>query len=162
MENNDLETTKNNEKLVDDLKQLNVKQLNYFNINENNQNLLIPCRVVSVYDGDTFTGALFCRQKANIFKIRICGFDAPEKRPRKNIPDRENVIKKAKEARKFLISLFKQQNDIVYLHTVKNDKYGRILGNVYLDSNNLVDTCVTKLMIDNNHGYAYNGGKKKN
>ena len=50
------------------------------------------------------------------------------------------------------------ENQLVYLKCGKFDKYGRLLGYVYIED----DTeSVNEMMIKNNHAYEYHGGTKK-
>ena len=133
--------------------------------------------VESVYDGDTIT--IIIPIKSHIYnmksensidlnsdtnktntiyfnkvKIRLFGIDTPEIKPRKNIPNREKHIQKAKEARDFLSNLI--LNKIVKIVSIQNDKYGRTLANIY--SNNI---CLNDLMIEKGYAKKYDGGTKE-
>ena len=51
------------------------------------------------------------------------------------------------------------ENQLVYLKCGGFNKYGRLLGDIYI---NKTDTeSVNDLMIKNNHAYEYHGGTKK-
>ena len=115
-------------------------------------------KVVDVYDGDTITIVIFNKYGFEKHKLRMYGYDSPEMKPKLDVPDRENGIAKAKEAKKFLSDIV--LNNIVEFESMGFDKYGRLLGKIYqLEYFSKVD--INQLMIDNGHGYAYYGGTKK-
>jgi len=115
-------------------------------------------KVVDVYDGDTITIILFNKCGFEKHKLRMYGYDSPEIKPKLNIPNREDEIAKAKEAKKYLSDIV--LNNIVEFESMGFDKYGRLLGKIYK-----IDFCskveLNQLMIDNGHGYPYYGGKKQ-
>lgn len=132
--------------------------------------------VDSVYDGDTIT--LMIGTKIHIFetigvnqvnldsdsnksntiyfnkvRVRLMGIDTPELRPKKNIPNRNEHIEKAKLAKEFLSNLVLNKSiKVKFLH---NDLYGRPLVYLYLDN-----VCINDLMIENGYAKKYNGGTK--
>lgn len=116
-------------------------------------------KVVKCYDGDT----IYCCFKHNgcysKFKVRMYGFDSPEMKPSRQIPNRiRNKIKKrAKAAKKRLEELILDK--IVYLHCIDFGKYGRILGVVKLNSDD--EKSINDIMIEEGHGYVYKGGTKR-
>lgn len=113
-----------------------------------------PCRIVSVYDGDTCT-ALFKMNKNYVkFKIRMLGYDSPEMKPRLNVENREQIKREAEAAKQALITKTKDRQ--VILHCSDWDKYGRLLGTLYVDNIN-----INNWMISSGYGYPYNGGTKK-
>ena len=112
------------------------------------------CRVVDVYDGDTCTIIFEWDGKMRKFKCRCNGYDSPEMKPRLNIEHREEVIEKAKLAKKRLQEL---TNKCVRIECLKFDKYGRLLGNLYTHRENKL---INQIMIDEGHGYVYDGGTK--
>ncbi len=88
-------------------------------------------------------------------KVRLAGIDTPEIKPKKNIPNRQEHIAKAKEARDFLSKLIlKKSPRIKFLH---NDLYGRPLVRVYIDN-----ILINNLMIEKGHAKKYDGGTKDN
>lgn len=122
---------------------------------ENTQKL---CKIVNVYDGDTFTACFYYNDNIIKCKCRTNGYDSPEMRPRLNNPNRDLEKEKAKEARQKFIDFSNCEHDLVNIKFGKFDKYGRILAEVYnLETNENVN----KMMIKQNFGYEYNGGKKK-
>ena len=106
-------------------------------------------KVVNVYDGDTIKVVILFNNKLTRFSLRMTGYDSPELRT-KNQNEKAAAIK----ARDALSS--KINNKIIDLHCGKFDKYGRLLGTVYLKNLN-----INQWMIDNNYGYEYDGGTKQ-
>ena len=87
------------------------------------------------------------------------GYDSPEMRISKNDPYREEKKIKAIKAKEYFKNLVMNDKQLVYIKCGEFDKYGRLLGHLYLNKNDQIS--VNELMIDNNFGYVYNGGKKK-
>jgi endonuclease YncB( thermonuclease family) len=134
-------------------------------------------QVVKVYDGDTITIVMRANPKAPYYQynVRMYGYDSPELRPPKSLSDEERVkeIEAAKMARDYLRELI--LNDPVLVDVLPdNDKYGRLLCNVYMhldinaaiaEGNKLRDSdfsiCVNNRMLEEKHGYEYYGGTKK-
>lgn len=117
-------------------------------------------KVVSVYDGDTCRVVIPFNDKFYKWNVRLDGYDTPEMRPSRSKPNREQEIMAAKEAKKFLISLvMAEPNQIVYIKCKNFDKYGRLLASIYIEPNDTVS--VNDMMIQNGHGYVYNGGTKR-
>lgn len=115
-------------------------------------------KVVDVYDGDTITIVIFNKFGFEKHKLRMYGYDSPEMKPKLNIENRENIINKAKQAKEFLSNLI--LNKIVEFESMGFDKYGRLLGNIFI-TNYCSRQDVNKLMLDSDFGYAYFGGTKK-
>lgn len=92
-------------------------------------------KVIKVYDGDTITIASklpYNESPLYRFPVRLNGIDTPEMKG-KDVSDEEKEA--AKEAREFVYKLV--YNKYVRLENVKNEKYGRILADVYVDDINL-------------------------
>jgi micrococcal nuclease len=117
-------------------------------------NKIFDAKIVKVYDGDTCFAVFMLNNKPVKFKIRMMGYDSPEMKPLLSNVNRNDEIKKAIRARDELIKLV--LNKCVKLECGKWDKYGRLLGTIYIENN----LCVNLHMIENNFGYKYNGGKK--
>ena len=113
-----------------------------------------PCRIVSVYDGDTCTALFKMDNKYVKFKVRMLGYDSPEMKPRMNIPERDKIKENAIAAKEALIS--KTKNENIILECGNWDKYGRLLGTLYKGGFN-----INEWMIESGFGYRYNGGRKK-
>ena len=110
---------------------------------------MIWARVVDIYDGDTFT---ICYVRDGIFFRRRCrclGYDSPEIRT--NNVQEKAAATRAKEFLKAYLPSSTSEFEISGL-----DKYGRFLISYTKNGRSLAD-----VMIENGHGYAYAGGKKK-
>jgi endonuclease YncB( thermonuclease family) len=112
-------------------------------------------RVVSVYDGDTCKVIFFFRNVATKISIRLLGYDSPE------IQGGSDAEKAAAiKARDYLSSLI--MNNIVDIELGKNDQYGRPLAKIYTtDPESQTKICINDVMLSNNYGYEYYGGKKQ-
>lgn len=108
--------------------------------------------VIKVYDGDTITIASkmpYENSPLFRFNVRLNGIDTPEIKSKN---ENEKIL--AKKARDSLSQLI--MNKDVTLQNVKNEKYGRILADVYLGELHL-----NKWMIDKSFGVAYDGKTKQ-
>ncbi len=123
------------------------------------ENEIFDAKIVRVYDGDTCFAVFFLNNQPVKFRIRMFGYDSPEMKPSLNLPDRENEIKKAHQAKSELEKLV--LNKIVKLECGNWDKYGRLLGKIYIKDSNNNDIYVNDYMINNGYGYSYLGGTKK-
>ena len=108
--------------------------------------------VIKVYDGDTITIASkmpYENSPLFRFQVRLNGIDTPEIKSKN-----ENENRLAKNARDSLSQLI--MHKIITLQNVKNEKYGRILADVYLD-----DLHINQWMIDQQFAVAYDGKTKQ-
>ena len=124
------------------------------------------CKVIDIYDGDTITIAIRLNKKIYKHKVRMFGYDSPEMRPLKNNVDRDIIIAKAKKAKKVLSKLIMDKIVVIHIQKGTWDKYGRLLGVIYIKVIQGVglrayNLNVNKYMIDNNYGYIYYGGAKR-
>jgi endonuclease YncB( thermonuclease family) len=117
------------------------------------------CKVVSVYDGDTCNVVFDHNGVINRWNVRMNGYDTPEMRPSKSLLNRDEIKKKAIASRDYLKSLVYNEEQLVYIKCGGFDKYGRLLGDIYINENDTES--VNCLMVKNGHGYEYFGGKKK-
>ena len=127
------------------------------------------CKVLDCYDGDTITVAIKLEKNVFKMKVRMMGYDSPEMKPSLTQYNREKEVNAAKKAKKALED--KILNKIVKINIHGFDKYGRLLGTIYLENykNVLCISCIcfkeeeniNDFMINNNYGYKYNGGKKQ-
>ena len=109
-------------------------------------------KVIKVYDGDTITiAAKLPNTDGPIyrFSVRLDGIDTPEIRGKS-----ETERELAKQARDALHELI--YGKIIELRNVANEKYGRILADVYIG-----DTNVNQWLIAENFAVLYDGGKKQ-
>lgn len=110
-------------------------------------------RVIKVYDGDTITIASklpFDNSPMYRLSVRLNGIDTPEIKG-KGISDEEKEA--AKSAREFVSNLV--LNKYVKLENIQNEKYGRILADVYIGDINL-----NQLLIKERYAVIYDGGTK--
>ena len=130
--------------------------VNYYSLN----GVYTPCIVVDVYDGDTCTIILVDNHNTPYrYKVRMEGYDSPEMKPPLKDPNRHIEIKKAKDAKKRLVELVDMENNtIIYIKCGKYDKYGRLLGKLYRNKRDMVS--INNRMINEGHGYPYDGGTK--
>jgi endonuclease YncB( thermonuclease family) len=116
------------------------------------------CKVVSIYDGDTCRVVFEHNGVINKWNIRMNGYDTPEMRPSKKLENRDEIKKKAVESRDYLKSLIMNPEQLVYLKCGEFDKYGRLLGDMYINESDTLS--VNSLMVSNGYGYEYHGGTK--
>ena len=119
----------------------------------------VECKVVDVYDGDTCKVVFPLNEKMYRWNVRLTGYDTPEMRPPRSQENRDEEINAARLARDFLKSKVMNQDQLVYIKCGEFDKYGRLLGTLFINQEDEVS--VNDLMIQNGHGYAYDGGTKK-
>lgn len=146
--------------LISNSNQNNFKEFSLKNVNT-------YCRVLSVYDGDTLTIGYKYLNKYFKSKIRMLGYDSPEMKPSKNSPTRDEEKRKAVLAKEFIVELTKDK--ILWVEFKEFDKYGRPLANLYIINYDLCfslgcmsnKVSINQLMIQNGHGYIYDGGTKQ-
>jgi micrococcal nuclease len=108
-------------------------------------------KVIKVYDGDTITIASVLPNTTEPiyrFSIRLNGIDTPEIRG-KTQEEKELAI----QVRDALYE--KIYGKMVELRNVGNEKYGRVLAEIYLDGEN-----INQWLVDEHFAVAYDGGKK--
>lgn len=117
------------------------------------------CKVVSIYDGDTITIAFVFKNSLldsnhDIFKMncRLYGIDCPELRSRNEEEKRQAIA-----AKDFLREQI--ENKIVRVQCYGNDKYGRLLVEIFVRGA-FLETNVNRLMVQSRHAVEYDGGKK--
>ena len=113
-------------------------------------------RVVEVYDGDTIRVVIFRRNEKQQHRVRMLGYDSPEKKPRLNATNRDAEKVAALAARDILIAKISNPRQLVTLECRGFDKYGRLLG-VVIHKNG---TNINEWMIKHGYGVKYGGGTK--
>ena len=111
-------------------------------------------QVIKVYDGDTITVAAklpYPDSPLYRFRVRLLGIDSPEMNGKTT-----EEKKAAREAQKALESLI--LNKTVFIKNRGQEKYGRILANVYIDNDEML--FVNKWLIDNKYAVPYDGKTK--
>jgi endonuclease YncB( thermonuclease family) len=132
------------------------------NINKDNvteydlKNISGWCKVIDVYDGDTFKIIMPIDNVMKIINIRMYGIDTPELKS-KNDEER----KMAKSARDELNNMIYEK--ILWIKILKHDKYGgRYVGMIFTNKNDSeFDKSINKIMIDKGLAYFYDGKIKK-
>jgi len=109
-------------------------------------------KVIKVYDGDTITIASVLPNTTSPiyrFSVRLNGIDSPEIKG--STPEEKALAIKARDALHERIF-----GKMVELRNVGNEKYGRILADVYLGDENMNQWLITE-----NHAVLYDGGHKQ-
>jgi endonuclease YncB( thermonuclease family) len=124
------------------------------------EGLFLKARVLSVYDGDTYTIAFFPpwhkEDSPFVGKFRMFGFDAPEIKPRLTEKNRDFQIASAERVRDLVKK--KIGNKIVWIQFSKNEKFGRLMGLLYFDESK--KDCLNDWIVKNRLGKGYHGEKK--
>ena len=108
-------------------------------------------QVVKVYDGDTLTiAAKMPYENSPLFRfhVRLDGIDTPEIKGK--TPEEKALAKEARDAISTIC-----MNKTVTLKNVKNEKYGRILADVYCENVHL-----NEWLISQRYAVKYSGGTK--
>ena len=150
------------------------------------------CKVVNVYDADTCKVVFYLNNELVKYTIRLKGIDTPEIRPPSSDKNRKIQIREAKRSRNRLIQLStdcnldlesdlsknKIQNiinnnkKIIQIKCEEFDKYGRLLGSLYCESNesneskesnesNESNVSLNNILIKEGYAYEYEGGTKR-
>lgn len=128
-------------------------------------------KILKNYDGDTADCLIIYKENIMRFKVRFYGYDSPEMKPSLNIENREEIILKAKEAKRKLWKECsglddineKEHNKIIKILCDDFDKYGRLLITAFdyeLNKELNFENSINKKMIEEGYGYSYLGGKK--
>ena len=109
-------------------------------------------KVISIYDGDTLSVNIdsFPDIVGKNIRIRIKGIDAPEIKGKC-----QKEIDLAVMARDYLRNAINKSNQIE-LRNIERGKYFRIVGELYIDGEN-----ISKGLIKEKLAYIYHGGKKR-
>lgn len=107
-------------------------------------------KVIDIYDGDTCTIAMWVGFQRYSFKLRLFGIDTPELRT-KNAAEKEAGYK----AKEYLSNLILGKK-IKIVFADKEEKFGRLMGTIYLGEKN-----INSLMVSAGHAKEYFGGKKE-
>jgi len=132
--------------------------------------LITKAKLIANYDGDTGDILFIYDNKIMRMKARFYGYDSSEIKPAINDPKRDEIKKKAIEAKNRLWELCTSNNPtkLIKIKCYEFDKYGRLLIIAFddnIDINNLNDIelfnlSINKQMIVEGHGYNYYGGTK--
>ena len=118
-------------------------------------------KCTKVYDGDTIHMVMKLNEtdaEMYRFTCRFSGINTPELKG--TVEEHEPAV----NARDFLAE--KILNKIIFVNCEGYDKYGRVLGTIYLPADNWMDeynvdiskaTCINKMMIESGHAKEYFG-----
>lgn len=148
--------------LIDKLNSCSTETVHKFSFSTDGQR--VACKVISVYDGDTLSVAMPLEPKradspVYSFKVRLAGIDTPEMKPSLTEPNRELVISLAKRAKRFLEE--ETLGKIMYIEISGEDKYGRLLGTLFRDTQSYEEKSINQEMIKGNYALPYDGTEKK-
>lgn len=104
-------------------------------------------KVVDVYDGDTVKACFSLDgtcERIYRFTIRMYGYNSEEIRQPKTEKDRDEKKRLALAQKKALEDMV--LNKIVFIDCLGYDKYGRILGKMYMDAERV--ECVNDIMVN--------------
>lgn len=115
-------------------------------------------KVIRVLDGDTVEIAFQHPDSKKIYRhrVRLYGIDTPEKRPRKDHPQREQEMEASRIATNALIEKLKEESNILLAYFHKKDKYGRELCTFYTSKGDQIN----EWMIEKGYAQPYDGGTK--
>ena len=108
--------------------------------------------IIKVYDGDTITIASRLPYKDSPlyrFPVRLNRIDTPELKS-KNEDERTAAIECKNKVSSLIL------NKYVSLRNIQNEKYGRILADVYVN-----ELCINDLLINERYAVIYDGKEKK-
>lgn len=150
--------------------EIDVKSVPTLNDKIKDKNVLV--RIISVYDGDTFTciGQIYDDSFTKV-NVRFCGIDAPEMKTSVKLSVEEKRQRKfaANKSRNALIRLLSGIDTydistekeevgciIIPLDFIKHDKYGRPMASATIGGKNVSDS-----MIRLGYAFGYDGKKKR-
>lgn len=123
-------------------------------------NELKKALVIDVYDGDTITVVFKHFNNINSWKVRLLGINSPELRPSRSLSNRDDIISAAKVSRDYLSNLI--LNKIIYIKCGPFDSFGRILADIYLSKEDLmnsingnINNSISKIMLEGGYAKEY-------
>jgi len=155
----------NREKLILMMAEINDYPL--FSLN----GLVTYAKLLSNYDGDTGDILFMFKGNPMRMKARFTGYDTCEIKTSLNDPQRDDKKRRAYEAKQRLWYLCTNTEDLKAKHRTlikikchEFDKYGRLLITAFNENDdcNNDSLSINQKMINEGHGYAYDGGTKNN
>lgn len=102
-------------------------------------------RVIRCIDGDTIEVALVFGSKIFKTKVRFCGVDAPELRPSRSDPHRNDIKREAQAAKQALEALLPTNAICILESNCALDCYGRMLAcRVWFDRVDIVEEMIMR------------------
>ena len=140
--------------VFEDFEKLNIDDVEKFSFEKK----CFWCRVVKVYDGDSITGIIKFNNTYYKIPIRLNGIDTCE------IKGSNPVLRsKAFLCKERLTELvgFKNEhvNCMIWIVCGVNDKYGRILADLYKQPSDTIR--IQDVLLEEKHAYIYTGRTKK-
>jgi len=113
-----------------------------------------------VVDGDTIDALIDVGFDIWVKKrIRYKGIDTWESRTR-NLKEKKKGLA-AKDRNKELLEQVSSKSGYFRLKSYGVGKYGRVLGEIFIQDTDENTICINDLLITEGHAYVYEGGKKK-
>lgn len=118
-------------------------------------------KILRVLDGDTVDIALYHPglQTTYRHRVRLFGIDTPEKRPRKDQPNREQEMAAAARSSDALRHRLEAIQNLPEALFHSTDKYGRVMCTFYAPDH--PEKSINDWMIAEGYAYAYDGQTKK-
>lgn len=113
------------------------------------------CKIVDVYDGDTYTIVFYIGELAVKRKLRLYGIDTPEVKPKLSLENHDLHKQAGQIARDYVKKKFDENKNIVKVKFMQKEKYGREMGVVYINNKSLAQH-----LIEEKIGLEYTGNKK--
>ena len=123
-------------------------------------------KCVHVYDGDTIQVVFPLQNELYRWSCRLSGVDTPELRTKNLVEKKFGYVVRDKLREKIM-------NKMVIVHCEEFDKYGRLLGRIYLENEMIGGAegaegsgagegglCVNDWLIQNKYAFKYDGGTK--
>ena len=116
------------------------------------------CKLVRVVDGDTADAMIDLGFNVWVKeRIRFYGVDTWESRAR-NLEEK----KKGLAAKAYVKDLLENSDEGKFsIISHGKGKYGRVLGEIFIQDESENNICVNNQLITEGHAYVYDGGKKK-
>ena len=117
-------------------------------------------KCVDVYDGDTIQLVFPLQNELYRWTCRLTGIDTPELRTRNKTEKKFGYIVRNTLREKIL-------NKMVIIECGEFDKYGRLLGKIYLKQDNDAQSgggesvSINDWLVQNKYAFPYDGGKKQ-
>ena len=113
-----------------------------------------------VVDGDTIDALIDVGFDIWVKKrIRYKGLDTWESRTR-NLDEKKKGLA-AKQRNKDLLEIVSNKPGYFRLKSYGVGKYGRVLGELFIQDKDGLQMCINDMLIEEGHAYVYDGGKKK-
>jgi endonuclease YncB( thermonuclease family) len=126
-------------------------------------------KVTKVIDADTIEIVVMIGGGPQKHRVRFIGIDTPELNPIKTVMHRDLQKKAAQKVCDFLIQTFSEIRipNVVWVEFGKKDKFGRILGEVFIEDrdsdfpNLRSRISINKLLLDSNMAKPFGVGKRE-